>query len=79
MKQNIEQMKIYYNTMIQNNIRKHEAIARALTKEIETFLTMVEENNGHMPASQLAGEFDIGIGVLHTIMLGVYGCYMELE
>lgn len=44
MEQNIKQMKVYYNTMIQNNMRKHEAIARALTKEIETCLTMVKEN-----------------------------------
>lgn len=75
----MQQMKVHYNTLIQQGMRKHEAIARSLAKEIEIFLAMVEENNGHMPVSQLADEFDIGTGTLHTIMLGVYGCYMELK
>ena len=75
----MQQMKVYYNSLIQQGMRKHEAIARSLTQEIEIFLAMIEENNGHMPVTQLADEFDIGTGTLHTIMLGVYGCYMELK
>lgn len=79
MTNNIENMKRYYNELLKQNIRKHEAIARALTKEINTFLKMIEDNNGQMPASHLTDEFDISQGVLHTIMLGVYGCYIELK
>lgn len=75
----MQQMKLYYNTLIQQDMRKHEAIARSLAKEIETFLAMVEENDGKMPVSEFADVFDIATGTLHTIMLGVYGCYMELK
>ena len=75
----MQQMKVHYNTLMKQNMRKHEAIARSLAKEIETFLSMVEENNGQMPVSQFVDEFDIATGTLHTIMLGVYGCYMELK
>ena len=79
MTQDIQYIKSYYDKLISENVRKYEAAARALTIGIDTFVALVQENSGRMPASKFTELFDINSGTLHAIMLGVYGYHIELN